>query len=674
MTRFRRRSRFLRVAGFLVLVGLLVAGAYLARQPIQAALFNLTGEERFFSQIKGLTDLSADLLRPRLHLAPDAPVRYADVNPFGINVFLNEEVEPAKREETVRLAAEAGFHWLRQEFPWQDIEIHGKDDFEDRRNPPAKSAWEKYDQIVDLADQYGMELIVRVSTPPAWSRAQGDAVGTFAPPDNYEDFGDFVYALVSRYKGRIRYYQLWNEPNIYPEWGSYSISPEDYTRLLKIGATRAREADPNAVIISGALASTIALQPDAPPPANALNDLLYLQRMYDAGAAPYFDIMAMQDYGLWSGPTDRRMQPRVMNFGRPQFVRDLMVANGDATKPIWISEMAWNAAPDEVPDKRFGQVSPETQARYEPLAYQRSLEEWPWAGVINTWYFKRATDDWFQEGKPEAYFRLADPDFALQPVYHSLKAYINAVEPALYPGTHEPLGWAVKAEGAWEAADRPELPFGKAWSGEAGATLAFTFHGNELAIVPACAADPCAGALQVTVAGQPPVVVRPGDGSGRTGRAVTVARGLTAGPHRAVVEVLEAPAGIAALLVRRSSLVWLPWAAGGLVALALLILLARNLSRVIRARRAPGPVARQAKISESRSGVEASTGFSSGVEASAGFSSGVEASTGSCSGVEASAGFSGQRARPVKAAIPGEHLPGSSGSPVALHPLGGEAA
>ena len=75
------------------------------------------------------------------------------------------------------------------------------------------------------------------------------------------------------------------------------------------------------------------------------SDLLFLQRMYDAGAAPYFDVMATQGYGLWSGPTDRRMHPRVMNFGRPQFLRDLMVTNGDAHKPIWISEMNWNAAP-----------------------------------------------------------------------------------------------------------------------------------------------------------------------------------------------------------------------------------------------------------------------------------------------------------------------------------------
>jgi polysaccharide biosynthesis protein PslG len=420
------RNRFPWLGILLLLLAGLVLWAGLSRRAqVQDYLFQVTGEEQLLPQIKALSDLTADALRPRLRLAADVPVHYSDVSPFGVNVFLNEEVDPAKRERTVQLASEAGFHWLRQEFPWQDIEIHGKGDFEDRRNPPARSAWDKYDQIVDLAEKYHMELIVRISTPPAWSRAKGEAVGSFAPPDNYADFGDFVATLVSRYRGRIRYYQIWNEPNIYPEWGNYPISPERYTELLKVGATRAREADPNAVIIAGALASTIALQPDAPPPNNSLNDLLFLQRMYDAGAAPYFDIMAMQAYGLWSGPTDRRMQPRVMNFGRPQLVRDLMVANGDAQKPIWISEMNWNAVPDEVADKRFGQVTPEQQGRYATLAYQRALREWPWVGVINTWYFKRAGDQWFREGKPEAYFRLADPDFKLQPVYQSLKAFMT---------------------------------------------------------------------------------------------------------------------------------------------------------------------------------------------------------------------------------------------------------
>jgi hypothetical protein len=425
--RHRRPSRpvsFFWLASIL-LASLIVIAAGLNRPHLSAILFDLTGEEQFLAQIKGLSDLAADLLRPRLRLAPAAALEHVDVNPYGVNVFLNEEVELAKRELTVRLAAEAGFHWLRQEFPWQDIEIHGKGDFEDRRNPPPRSAWEKYDQIVELAEKYGLELIVRISTPPAWSRSQGDTVGTFAPPDDYADFGDFVHALVSRYRGRIRYYQIWNEPNIYPEWGVYPISPEEYTELLKVAATRAREADPDVVIICGALASTIALQPAAPPPHNALNDLIFLQRMYDAGAAPYFDIVAMQGYGLWSGPSDRRMHPRVINFGRPQFVRDLMAANGDSHKPIWISEMAWNAVPDAVADKRFGQVTLEQQARYTVRAYERIAAEWPWIGVANVWYFKRATDEWLTQGKPEAYFRLADPDFTTQPVYESLKQYLR---------------------------------------------------------------------------------------------------------------------------------------------------------------------------------------------------------------------------------------------------------
>lgn len=581
MTSSRRRPR-IRQVGWVLLVAVLALAAYGSRDAMRGVLFSLTGEENLFSQLKGLTDLSADLLRPRLALAPEAPVKYANLNPFGVNVFLNEEVEPAKREQTVRLAKEAGFHWLRQEFPWQDIEIHAKGDFEDRRNSPARSAWEKYDQIVDLADQYGMELIVRVSTPPSWSRGRGDEVGTFAPPDNYDDFGNFVYALVNRYKGRIRFYQLWNEPNIYPEWGAYPISPEDYTRLLKIGATRAREADPNVVVIAGALASTIELSPDAPPPGNALNDLIYLQRMYNAGAAPFFDIMAMQAYGLWSGPTDHRMHPRVMNFGRPQFVRDVMVKNGDANKPIWISEMGWNAVPADAPDQRFGRVTPEQQARYAPLAYGRAQAEWPWAGVVNTWYFKRATDEWLQTKRPEAYFRLANPDFTLQPVYDGLKTYMNSVKPVLHPGTHEPQGWGVAEDGAWESGAASQSPYGTVRVASPGATLRFTFNGTALRVETGCDDSlACDGDLRVTVDGGAPVTV---DGAGG---AATIARGLQNGEHTVTIEVIGGQAGVNAITVRREAPLWLHWTALGMGGLALLYLLFSQIARQVRVRRKP---------------------------------------------------------------------------------------
>ena len=42
----------------------------------------------------------------------------------------------------------------------------------------------------------------------------------WGPPDDLEDYGDFVFAFASRYKDDIDFYQVWNEPNIYPEWGN----------------------------------------------------------------------------------------------------------------------------------------------------------------------------------------------------------------------------------------------------------------------------------------------------------------------------------------------------------------------------------------------------------------------------------------------------------------------
>jgi hypothetical protein len=411
-------------ASLLLLGGL--AFLLLRLAPTREWLWQRTGEEEFFSQVKGLTDLLSAQLRPPLDLQPDAAINYVNVNPFGVNVFLEQEVDPAKRAQVIQVAADAGFHWLRQEFPWQDIEIHAKGDFEDRRHEPYRSAWDKYDQIVAMAEAQGLELIVRLSTPPQWSRAQGEAMGAFAPPDNVQDYADFVSAVVSRYRGRIRYYQLWNEPNIYPEWGHYPIDPEAYVELLKAGAEAARAADPDVVIIAGALAATINLQPDATPDQQSLSDLLFLQRMYDAGAAPYFDIMAVQGYGLWSGPTDARMHPRVLNISHHLFIRDLMVKNGDAHKPIWISEMNWNVAPEGI-EPRYGRVTLDQQARYLPLAYQRVLDDWPWVGVANAWYLKRATDLWEQNGQPEAYFRLLAPDFTPQPVYHAMQDYTASV-------------------------------------------------------------------------------------------------------------------------------------------------------------------------------------------------------------------------------------------------------
>jgi hypothetical protein len=399
---------------------ILIVAAFLARDAIRSVLFNVTGEENVLAQARGLIDYATNIIRPMPNTVDNVPVNDGGVSIFGINTFLEQEVEPAKRDLQLQMMADAGFKWIRQQFPWYDIEIAGKGDFQDCRHPPCIDAWAKYDNIVDLADRHGLGIIARLEAPPKWAQS---IPGDFAPPANLDDYGDYVTAVAERYKGRITHYQIWNEPNNYPEWGEQPVDPEAFAQLLCTAFRRIKEVDPQAKVIAPALTPTISLDP-GPGPGTGLNDFIYLQRMYDAEAGQCFDIMSAQGYGLFSGPTDRRLRPRVVNFSRPMYIRDIMVQNGDARKPIWISEMNWNAVPDEVADKRFGQVDLETQARFLPLAYERIRQEWPWAGVAASWFFKRATDA--EKDQAMYYFRLVDPDFTPMPVYDAMKSYTQS--------------------------------------------------------------------------------------------------------------------------------------------------------------------------------------------------------------------------------------------------------
>jgi polysaccharide biosynthesis protein PslG len=375
---------------------------------------------------------------------------------------------------------------------------------------------------------------------------------------------------VRRYQGRIRYYQIWNEPNIYPEWGEQPVSPEGYTELLKVGYSRVKAACPECIVLSGALAQTIPLGP------RDLNDFIFLQRMYDAGARDYFDVLAMQGYGLWSGPTDRRMRPRVLNFSRPLYLREIMVHNGDAAKPIWITEMNWNAAPSDLPDKPFGFVTPEQQARYAVLAYQRAQKEWPWLGVINTWFFKRATDT--ERDQPMYYFRLVEPDFSPMPVYDALQEYMHSDEArVLYPGVHQEDHWALAYGGPWEIRSDPAAELGSAsYGSDPRSTLTFTFAGTDLWLKTGPGAG---GILSYTVDGNAEQVV-----SFAAGQQVQLAQSLPRGRHTVSMRAVPGPLAVDSLTVGQKN----PpqtWLVGGGIVLGLGLVIALVAGMAARRRR-----------------------------------------------------------------------------------------
>lgn len=468
---------------FVILLGLFALD--LANQGLAwRMMYSLTGEESAIAQVRGMVELGGNLTRAPLQLATDAPIRHVEMQPYGINTFLEQEVLLEAREQSVRMISDAGFTWIRQQFSWEDIEVHARGDFMDRRNMDVLgeiSAWDKYDNIVDLADQYGLQIMARLDNPPSWSHAD-QAIGAFAPPDDIQDFVNYASAVATRYQGRIRYYQVWNEPNIYPEWGNQPVNPEAYTDMLCRTYAALKAVDPEIVVISGALAPTLELS------GRDLNDVIFLQRMYDAGAADCFDVLSAQAYGFFSSATDQRMRPTTVTFSHNLYLRDVMVANGDANTPIWLSEAAWN--PVDSPDvpqtvanrEAYGSVTPEQAARYMPEAYQRADEEWNWVGVMFYWYFKRA-------GTSEAeqswyYFRAVEPDFTPMPVYHSLTEYIHnrQANPTLYSGIHAPNYWAIQSTGDPTLTPADDSTYGQTLSLTQADALTFTAHGTDLTI------------------------------------------------------------------------------------------------------------------------------------------------------------------------------------------------
>jgi hypothetical protein len=331
---------------------------------------------------------------------------------IGVNTFLEQEVEPAKRQRSLELLRAAGVAWIRQELPWEQIEPLSKGT---TPGPVSGgSAWEKFDDIVDRARSLGIDLLLRLDTSPRWALPPGAPDG-LGPPVRLEDYWDFVEQVAVRYRGRVRAYQIWNEPNLSTEWGRQTPDAAAYVRLLRGAAERIRRADPGAQVVMAALAPTLTES------AEAQNELGFLQRVYEAGArgGVEFDVLGVQAYGLRGGPDDPRIDVSDVTFSRPRLVRHLMERNGDAATPLWATEVGWNVNPPELAEQRFGRVTSALQARYTARAVARAEAEWPWLQALFIWYWKRPDEtnraqDWY-------WFRLADPDFALQPVYYAVR-------------------------------------------------------------------------------------------------------------------------------------------------------------------------------------------------------------------------------------------------------------
>ncbi len=287
------------------------------------------------------------LTRGRPESLPE-PIEHASVSPYGINVAMLDWGEVQRDLALARIAA-AGFRWIKQ--------------------PVSPGDEERFGPLLDAADGLGVEVVPLLD---------GDPATNYAPPADPADWALFAGRFAARYGERIRYYQIWDEPNLGGHWGGQPVNPADYAALLAAAHNAITAADPDAVIIAAALAPTEESGPEN------LSDLDYLAALYELGADAYFDVAAGKPYGFYSGPEDRRVDRDRFNFSRLILLQEVMEAHGDAGSALWAGNMGWNALPEawNGAPSVWGATDPATQAAYTREAYGRAAAEWPWAGVL----------------------------------------------------------------------------------------------------------------------------------------------------------------------------------------------------------------------------------------------------------------------------------------------------
>ena len=155
------------------------------------------------------------------------------------------------------------------------------------------------DYVIDHARNQGVTVIARLGMVPQWAREK-NTTDTYLDEKHYADFAKYVGKFVERYRGKIKYVIIWNEPNLSLEWGYRQVDPRGYVAMLREAYRAAKAANPEIQVLAGALAPT--LEPDSSD--LAMNDLIYLQKLYDAGFANYYDILSVHSYGLSFPPDD----------------------------------------------------------------------------------------------------------------------------------------------------------------------------------------------------------------------------------------------------------------------------------------------------------------------------------------------------------------------------------
>lgn len=336
-------------------------------------------------------------------------------------------------------AKEAGASWWRLELQWRDIAPSKPPTEADATNPSWSGyRWERTDEVVRAAASAGLNVLFTERYTPDWAEGPGRPPvsrrvprGTWKPSPSA--FGDFGTAMARRYSGsfpdplnpgknlpRVSWFQAYNEPNLYtdltPQWIRQGpkwlpFSPGHYRKMANAFYDGIKRGNPTARVVSAGTGPFGDLNEGDPrmPPVKFWRELLCIRdpaatasrtagpvRARKCGKSVRFDAIAHHPYPI--GPPRRTARnpddavvPDLRKITRlvPAALRAGTLKPRTKTKPLWITEYAWESTPDP------GGATLAEQAAYLEgslyLLYQQGAKVVTWwqmrddPGTTSTW-------------------------------------------------------------------------------------------------------------------------------------------------------------------------------------------------------------------------------------------------------------------------------------------------
>ncbi|NLI00550.1 MAG: hypothetical protein GX446_13780 [Chthonomonadales bacterium] len=233
---------------------------------------------------------------------PAPPVRRGPPTPrWGIGTGLaflpaGKEHDAVRRKRAL-LAAQAGVRFGRELMFW--------DWSEPRR---GEYRWERFDAAVNALLEQGITPYGIIGYWAPWTKPY--------TLEGIRDYAGYCRALVKHFRGRVRHWELWNEPN-----GGFWLGPKSlYGDLVKAAYSAIKEADPNAFVLAGSACPM---------------DPAFL-RMVAATGVPY-EAVSVHPYGpdLRGGNLDALLRAAAEASALP----------GRRARRLWVTETGFAAIP-----------------------------------------------------------------------------------------------------------------------------------------------------------------------------------------------------------------------------------------------------------------------------------------------------------------------------------------